>query len=399
MDIRDRIVEFTRVPAGELHANPRNWRKHPKEQRQALRTLLSQIGFAGAALVRQTDDGSYMLIDGHLRQEEVDHDMPVPVLVTDLSAEEADTVLWTFDPLGALAETDKDALYGLLIEPEDDPLSSLAETVADLYGIDLGEEEEVKADPGARIDEAEVLQEKWQVKPGQVWQIGRHRLMCGDSTKSDDVALLLGGEIPRIMVTDPPYGVEYDQEWRSQNRVGRVTNDDNASWLPVWELSPATVAYVWHASRHANVVFTDLLVAGYEHRAQIIWNKTRHVFSQGHYHWKHEPCFYAVKKGGTAEWIGDRTQNTVWDIAADTDAPGNHSTQKPVECMARPIRNHAGDVYDPFTGSGTTLVACEQTGRRGYGMEIAEKYCAVILERLVEMGLEAAVVEGHPAAI
>lgn len=112
-------------------------------------------------------------------------------------------------------------------------------------------------------------------------------------------------------------------------------------------------------------------------------------FSQGHYHWKHEPCHYAVRKGKTAQWIGERTNNTVWDIDSDADVLGGHSTQKPVECMARPIRNHDfAIVYDPFGGSGTTMVACEQLGRQCRMMEIAPEYCAVILERMSAMGLE-----------
>lgn len=138
MNIRDRIKEFIRIPAKDLAHNPRNWRRHPKDQRKALRIVLGEIGFAGATLVRETEDG-YMLIDGHLRQEEVDPDMMVPVLVTDLTEEEADTVLWTFDPLGALADTDKDFLRDLLREPDEDPLQGLAEDVADLYDIDLSD--------------------------------------------------------------------------------------------------------------------------------------------------------------------------------------------------------------------------------------------------------------------
>jgi len=127
--------------------------------------------------------------------------------------------------------------------------------------------------------------------------------------------------------------------------------------------------------------------AGYEIRNQIIWRKPHFPISRGHYTYQHEPCWYGVKKGRTAHWVGDHNASTVWEIALDKNVEGGHSTQKPLECMARPIRNHEGDVYEPFVGSGTTMVAAEQAGRACYGMEIEPKYIAVTLERLAGMGL------------
>ena len=270
---------------------------------------------------------------------------------------------------------------------------------------------EPAADPGPQIDRAAELQAEWQVERGQVWAIpskagkGAHRLMCGDSTSAEDVARLMDGAKPFLMVTDPPYGVEYDPSWRNEaakkgliafaaRREGEVANDDRVDWTEAWELSPAEVVYCWHAGRHASSVQESLQRAGFEMRSQIIWAKPRFVISRGHYHWQHEPCWYAVRKGSSAEWIGDHSQTTLWEIPMldDTDMK-SHGTQKPTGCMARPIRNHSGDVYDPFTGSGTTLVACEQTGRVGYGMEIEPKYCAVTLQRLADMGLEPRLVD------
>ena len=146
--------------------------------------------------------------------------------------------------------------------------------------------------------------------------------------------------------------------------------------------------YCWHADRHASEVQRSLEAAGFEIRCQIVWAKPRFAISRGHYNWQHEPCWYAVRQGKTAHWIGDHSQTTLWSIALDVNVEGGHSTQKPLECMARPIRNHEGDVYDPFLGSGTTMVAAEQLGRLCYGMEIEPKYIAVALERLAGMGLE-----------
>lgn len=123
-------------------------------------------------------------------------------------------------------------------------------------------------------------------------------------------------------------------------------------------------------------------MTGFEIRNQIIWAKPHFPISRGHYTYRHEPLWYAVRKGATAHWIGDATENTVWNIALDKNVEGGHSTQKPLECMAHPIRNHEGDVYDPFLGSGTTLVACQNLGRRGRGIEISAAYVAVCLERM-----------------
>jgi DNA modification methylase len=393
-DWRDRIVGFERIPANQLLAHPNNARRHPAKQREALRGSLDTLGWYDAVIYNRTTG---YLVDGHARVEEAltrNDEMPLPVLVVELDEHEEAQALASHDFISYMAEYDRDTLDTLLhdVASDDERVQAMLSELAEREGVVFGEVEP-EPDPGAQIDRAEELREKWQTERGQLWVIpskhgGEHRLLCGDSTDAGDVERVIAGLVTPLMVTDPPYGVEYDQDWRSQNRIGKVANDDNASWLRVWELSPSEVAYVWHAYWHAMTVFTDLEQAGFQHRAQIIWNKSRHVFSQGHYHWKHEPCFYTVRKGKTANWAGDRKQNTVWDIEANMDAPGNHGTQKPVECTARPIRNHQGNVYDPFGGSGTTMVACEQLGRQCRMIEIEPKYVAVILERMAGMGLE-----------
>ena len=257
--------------------------------------------------------------------------------------------------------------------------------------------------PEAQVDKAEELREKWGVEYGQLWQIGRHRLLCGDSTNRDDVERLLGGAKPKLMITDPPYGVEYDPAWRnkllgeSDRRTGQVDNDNVCNWTEAWVLFPGDVVYCWHAGRHASEVQASLNAAGFEMRSQIIWAKDRMAISRGHYHWQHEPCWYAFRKGKTADFIGDRSQTTLWQIGVmdvgDMDTK-IHGTQKPLECMQRPIRNHEGDVYEPFAGSGTTIVAAERQNRTCYAMEIDPGYVGVILERMSMMGLEPILVDG-----
>jgi DNA modification methylase len=229
-------------------------------------------------------------------------------------------------------------------------------------------------------------------RPGDLWILGDHRLLCGDSTRSEDVTRLLDGGRPRLMVTDPPYGVAYDPAWRTEaakrglltfapRRDGKVTNDDRVDWRESWQLFPGDVAYVWHAGVFTASTASQLEDSGFEIRSQIIWRKPTFAISRGHYHWQHEPCWYAVRQGASAGWIGDRSQTTVWDVLGRSETKTNHATQKPVECMARAIRNHDGDVYEPFAGSGTTVIAAEQLHRRSVAMEIEPAWCDVVVMR------------------
>lgn len=232
---------------------------------------------------------------------------------------------------------------------------------------------------------------------GDVWRLGKHRLVCGDSTDADDVGRCLVGVSPHLMVTDPPYGVNYDATWRGKaghatlgrNRTGIVEHDDQADWSDAWALFPGSIAYVWHGGLMAGVVAESLQSCGFHIRSQIIWNKTVMAMGRGDYHWKHEPCWYAVK--GTGYWSGDRKQTTVWDFASplhimsgSKETKTSHPTQKPVECMKRPIENNSSPgqaVYEPFSGSGTTIVAAEMTGRACHAIELNPAYVDVAIDR------------------
>jgi DNA modification methylase len=269
------------------------------------------------------------------------------------------------------------------------------------WGVDLPEdwlveEKTEPADAEPQIDKAEELNKVWRVKPGDLWQIGSHRLLCGDSTKKEDVARVMGEIKAVLMVTDPPYGVEYDADWRNRadrangkpdgaRAIGKVKNDDVADWTPAWLLFGGDVAYIWHADRRASEVQRSIESAGFTIRCQIVWAKQQFVISRGDYHWKHEPCWYAVRNGATGHWGGDRSQTTLWEIDKPVKSETGHSTQKPLECMARPIRNHESEfVYDPFLGSGTTMVACQNLNRKCRGLEISPEYCSVILQRMTD---------------
>lgn len=225
---------------------------------------------------------------------------------------------------------------------------------------------------------------------GDVWLLGKQRLVCGDCTDADTVASALNGAVPNLMVTDPPYGVEYDPAWRQRLElngrgaaIGRVMNDDRADWQEAWALFPGDVAYVWHGGLHAGTVAASLESAGFLIRSQIIWDKTRLVIGRGDYHWQHEPAWYAVRKGKTGHWGGDRKQTTVWQIPHMKSDTG-HGTQKPVECMKRPIENNSSPgqaIYEPFCGSGTTIIAAEMTGRTCHAIEIDPAYVDVAVTR------------------
>jgi len=226
-------------------------------------------------------------------------------------------------------------------------------------------------------------------RSGDVWTLGRHRLVCGDATDRAVVERCLDGVLPHLMVTDPPYGVAYDPGWRNKagvsrtKRTGAVRNDDRADWRDAWDLFPGDVAYVWHGALHATTVAESLLTSGFVIRAQIVWAKERLVLGRGDYHWQHEPCWYAVR--GKSHWAGDRKQTTVWKLSArDQDAATVHGTQKPVAAMRRPIENNSAPgqaVYEPFCGSGTTIIAGEMTGRPVHAIELDPAYCDVAIER------------------
>jgi len=249
---------------------------------------------------------------------------------------------------------------------------------------------------------------------GDVWVMGRHRIICGSSTQADTVAKLLGDVKPHLMVTDPPYGVEYDAGWRNEampqkndpkrwkdgsgRATGAVLNDDKADWREAWALFPGDVAYVWHAGNMAHIVAESLLSVGLNIRAQIIWAKSQFVIGRGDYHPQHEPCWYAVRKGKPGQYEGGRKQSTLWQIEKPKKSETGHSTQKPVECMKRPIENNSSPgqaVYEPFSGSGTTIIAGEITGRHVYAVELNPAYVDVAVKRWQEYTGQQAILEGE----
>lgn len=384
-------LQIETVKVADLISDPDNVRTHDERNIDAIKSSLDRFGQQKVIVV----DADNRVIAGNgtlIAAIELGWD-ELRAQRTELTGEEAKAFAIADNRTAELAAWDEEALHAQLQE-----LASYDPDLTEALAFDA---KEINAIAPATIsfedddDPVEVPEAEPITQPGELIILGEHRLLCGDATNPNDVHRVLNRREPFLMVTDPPYGVDYDPKWRlevglnkeHQTRAeGVVTNDDNASWQAAWDLFPGTVAYVWHGGLHSSVVAADLEASKFEIRSQIIWVKTSLVIGRGAYHWRHEPCWYASR--GTADWIGDRKQSTVWEIPNMHRTQGDvddgktvHSTQKPIECMARAIKNHSGEVYDPFLGSGTTLIACERLGRRCTGLEISPAYCDVIVDR------------------
>ncbi|MDB6182225.1 DNA methyltransferase [Paracoccus fistulariae] len=397
-----RQIEFW--PIERLRPYARNAKMHGPDQVARIAASMARFGWTVPCMVG--DDGE--LIAGHGRVLAATElglsEVPV-IRLGHLDEVERRAYRIADNKLTELGDWDeallRDEVAGLLAEDFELSLLGFAEDELEALLQDpaLGEDSGAEGEDEVPETPADPVS-----LPGDLWRLGPHRLICGDSTSADVVAKLLGDVRPLLMVTDPPYGVEYDPSWRNQTgasatkRTGKVLNDDRADWREAWALFPGDVAYVWHGALHATTVADSLIAAGFDIRSQIIWAKDRLVLSRGDYHWQHEPCWYAVKKRGKGHWSGDRKQTTLWQIAnRDQDAETVHGTQKPVECMRRPILNNSSPgqaIYEPFMGSGTTLIAAETTGRVCYGIELNPAYVDVAIARWQNLTGQSAVLEG-----
>ena len=370
MNIRNRVRELRTVKAAELTPNPRNWRTHPKAQQDALKGILAEVGYADALLARELADGTLMLVDGHLRAETTP-EQEVPVLVLDIDEAEADKLLLSLDPLAALAETNSQALDTLLREVDtgseglQQMYADMAE-VADLYKDETDEvvEDEVPEPPAEPI-----------TKPGDLWLLGEHRLLCGDSTKAEDVERLMAGAKADAIVSDPPYGIGYEYAEHDDS-----DNEANAALVAnAFSLGPKFM--VWTPGLHN--LARDITRFGTA--KVLVWFKKFAAAGSG--------------LGGASVWepvlvVGAapkrKLKTDVIECMTDrVEIDGKslrslHTCPKPVKVYATLIESFTEkthSVYEPFCGSGTTLIAADQLGRKCYGMEISPQYCDVIVKR------------------
>ncbi|MEP7354322.1 MAG: DNA methyltransferase, partial [Acidobacteriota bacterium] len=397
------------------------YERNPRKNDSAVERMCSSIrefGFKIPCLVRSNGE----VVDGHLRLKAARKleitDIPV-ILCDEWTPAQVKAFRLLVNRSVGWADWDEELLALELLDIQQ------ADFDLDLTGFDPREIEELLNIPDEeKANEAPPVPEVAVSQLGDLWIMGKHRVLCGDATSADVVAHLLGDRKPRLMVTDPPYGVELDSEWRDRaglNGCGpaeasymkkrtkghtetAISGDTRADWSEAFALVPSLeVAYVWHASKFTREVLDGLLRIGFLHHQQIIWNKGRTVLTRTHYWFQHEPCWYVRKKN--APWFGKPGQNsTIWDSPSPKFIMGgsgeekyDHPTQKPVDLMRKPLLNHIkrGElVYEPFLGSGTTLAAAELTERVCYGIELDPKYMDVVVQRWHTLSGKQATLEG-----
>ena len=385
MKIRDRIRELRRVPASELRPNPKNWRTHPQAQADALRGVLAEVGIADAVLARELDDGTLMLLDGHLRVETMG-DQVLPVLVLDVNEAEGDKVLATLDPLAAMAEADAVKLDAILREVDtgSPELQAMLAKVAEDAGLYQDEAKEVVEDEVPEPPANPIT------KPGDLWVLGDHRLLCGDSTDAAQVGKLMGGGQADMVLSDPPYGVSYVGKTKDALKVENdELDEEDLTALVVAAFNNAEAscragAY-WYATVPAgplHILFADDWKRRGILRQIMVWAKDSMVLGHSEYHYQHEPILFGWIPGDRHK-NSDRTRTTLWQYDRPK-ANREHPTMKPVALWGQAVADGSRQgeiIYDPFLGSGTTLIAAEQLGRKCYGMEISPQYCDVIVKR------------------
>ena len=396
-------VEY--LPIGDLKPDPFNPRRISDEELEALTRSIQQFGLVDPIIVRRAD---LTVIGGHQRlvaARRLGYDA-VPVVLVDLSQEQARLLNVA---LNKIAGTwDQELLARLLKD-----LSVMPELDLSLSGFSEDELQKLLKSLEARdkrdriedfnLEDALATAEAAPVtQPGDLWLLGDHRLLCGDATNEEDVARLLGGETAALLATDPPYLVDYrgsnhlaakshkskperDQHWDDYvDPEASVTFYRTFLQLGLAHCIPNPPVYQWHAHRRQALVEQAWVAAGLLVHQQLIWVKARSVLTHSHFLWQHEPCFYGWVAGKPPRKKPPADQSTVWQVDQQGQSMHVHPTQKPVELFLRPILYHTepGAVcYEPFSGSGTQVIAAERLGRRCFALEQEPRYVDVAVAR------------------
>ena len=390
---KNRIVATGEESPDQLLANPANWRVHPKAQQDALASVLDEVGWVQRVIVNKTTSH---VVDGHLRVAlALSREEPtIPVSYVELSAAEEQMVLATFDPLAAMAATDKNKLAELLRQAEIHD-AGLREALNDTAGI-------IEEPTSGNTDPDDVPEERsTDIQRGDLFELGSHRLLCGDSTNADDVARLMNDNDAAMMVADPPYGVSYADKNDFLNSVDKgnqnqtpITGDhqtpDEMSQFWVSAFTTIRVVMATGASYYVTgpqggdllLLLLALKQSDFPLRHMLIWAKNNHVLGRCDYNYKHEPIIFGWVEG-SHQFNKQGHDTSVWEIDKPHGSK-HHPTMKPVEIWQRAICNSSQIneiVLDPFAGSGTAILAAEQLDRRCYAIEIEPTYCQVTIDR------------------
>ena len=379
---------FEKVNIDRLVPYARNARTHSKEQILQIRASLREFGFVNPVIV----DKDLNVIAGHGRilaaKEEGIAEVPC-VFAEHLTEAQKRAYIIADNRLALNAGWDAEMLSVELadLQAADFDVSLLGFDDAEINKL-LGGMEDVKDDD---FDVERELANPAITQPGDLWMLGPHRLVCSDSTKAETFSLLMDGKLANLVVTDPPYNVNYE------GAAGKIKNDNMADQkfyqflLDAFTLTEKAMAkdasiYVFHADTEGLSFRKAFLESGFYLSGTCIWKKQSLVLGRSPYQWQHEPILFGWKKGGKHAWYSDRKQSTIWEF----DKPRkntDHPTMKPVPLLAYPILTSSMTgciVLDPFGGSGSTLIACEQTGRICHTVELDEKFCDVIVNRYIE---------------
>jgi DNA modification methylase len=382
LDIKNRIVGYDVVPLDDVLFNPKNWRVHPGAQQEALKGVLENVGYVQNVIINKTTGH---LVDGHLRCQLAAREgqTTIPVTYVEITQEEEDLILASLDPIAAMASTDKQKLEELLksVDSESESINKLLEDVADANRIELHDFGET---PEPQFDKAEELRVKWGVETGQLWQLGEHRLICGDCTDKAVVDRVMGGERADLCLTDPPYGLgnkkksgknDYDQHEDSRENLIILAG----KWLPIArEISIVVVffpgitnAWIYPEANWMMCWF----YAGGQLRSSWGFNCWQPILCYGK-----DPSL-ASGNGGRPDAVEMNTPANAGDI--------DHPCPKPIALwrwLIKRLSFNDNDIfYEPFCGSGTTIIAGEQLSRKCRAIEISPAYCAVTIQRWVDM--------------
>ncbi len=384
-------TEMQLVPLGKLVPYINNARTHSPEQLTKLRSSLREFGFINPVII----DRDYNIIAGHGRVLAAKEEgiMEVPCVFVDYLTEAQKKAYILADNRMALDAGWDEELLRIEIESlqgEDFDVSLTGfeeQELADLFAI-----EGDKAAKDDDFDLSAALEKASFVERGDLWIVGRHRLVCGDATQAEDVAKLMDGKKANLIVTDPPYGVSFKSSDGLTIQNDSMKDEEfyifllTAFQCMAEHLENGGSAYVFHADTEGLNFRKAFIDAGFHLAGVCIWVKNSLVLGRSDYQWQHEPVLFGWKKGGKHSWYSDRRQTTIWNY----DKPKrnkNHPTSKPLDLLGYPICNSSQEnaiILDTFGGSGSTLMACEQLNRICHMMELDEKYASVILRRYVE---------------